>query len=121
MVLGWLGGVVTSEFWRFLHPPEELVLLRQLHREIVAMPTATPSPLESFPRQFAEKFALYQRGMLRAGIATYAAWLSFGAAILAGSRGQSETVTVACGMAFICLAAASIILRQRTEKRFRKA
>jgi len=108
LLLGAALGVVLNELWRWIRPPEELVILRAMQRHFSQAQRTDRSAhaparldLDAAFRPMRERAARYAAGMQRARLANVCATLALAAAFGAGML-QSNAL-------FFLLAALSVV------------
>lgn len=112
LLAGAIIGVVAQECWRYLRPPEELRLLRQLLHQ--TMPTATPHLLQAAQPRIDAWLAHYRRTLLRARLAHAACLAAFiaGLALLAAPRAHALAAA-----ALMALSAGCALVAHRLRRR----
>lgn len=116
LVLGGIVGVACNEVWRYLRPPEELRLLREMHAKMIQAPPGAAS--EGLNASLLSRLNRHHRERLFGSVANALAWLSFVCGFLVGAR--SEVAAYSLFAAFVVLACASIYFRQRAKRALTK-
>lgn len=112
LVLGGIVGVACNEVWRYLRPPEELRLLREMHAKMIQAPPKVA--IEGKSASLLSRLNRHRREGLFGSVANALAWLSLVGAFLVGAR--SEVTAYALFAAFVALACASIYFRRRAKR-----